>query len=251
MVNKRHIIPIISIVLAFAYFMFLSSYKHSFSEEPLYDWMQIGALSFLVYIVLSHFLRDKWRLFVYLPGFLFIGFMISFLMNVWDYDYANDPLSHYSVMYASTLVYFLLIAMDAIKKEFAGFKLFLTIILFSILIFGYVNFYYLAYELQPDVPRSDYNFEALIIFIIFVAPYFIILLSMIYQIFTKELAVKEELPYNRYRPELVKGQVEPEKSLFQTQREKNAIRGLSLLHEAGLLSDEEFERKKKKVLSGK
>lgn len=249
--KKRYILPIVTLILAFAYFMFLSTYKDNFQQEPLYDWMQVGALSFLIYITLSLFLRNKWRLFIYIPGFLYVGFMISFLINVWNYEYAQDPFSHYSIIYASLLVYFLLIALDALKHEFAGIKLFFTVILSTLLIYGFVNFYYLAYTIQPDVLLNDYNFEAFLIFIIFISPYFVILCSMIYQTLSKEEPVKEVEPYNRYRPDIKVSQEEPEKSAYQTQREKNAIRGLTLLHDAGLLSDDEFERKKNRVLSGK
>lgn len=249
--KKRYSLPILTIILAFAYFMFLSSYKHYFIEEPLYDWMQIGALSFLIYIIMSFFLKDKWRLLVYIPGFLFVGFMISFLDNAWDYEYANDPFSHYSILYCAILVYFLLVALDALIQEFAGIKLFFTVILSAVLIYGFANFYYLAYSMQPGVPSDEYNFEAFIMFIIFISPYLLILLSMIYQTLSKEEVVKEKQPYNRYRPELTFNQEAPEKTAFQTQREKNALRGLTLLHDAGLLSDDEFERKKNRVLSGK
>ena len=101
--------------------------------------------------------------------------------------------------------------------------------------------------------NSEFILQMIMFFAIFIAPYIVMLFNQIYLYVNRDKLVKEkeEVPYNRYRPEIKQEIVEPEKTLAQTQREKNAIRGLTLLYEAGLLSDEEFERKKKKVLSSK
>jgi hypothetical protein len=251
---KKYILPILSVILAFAYFVFISTFKYDFDpSEPMYDWVQVGGLAFLVYILLSLFLKGNYRFIIWIPGFLYVGFIIAFLMSNWSEPNIQNPFGEYSVFYMTIVSYSLIVFIDAFTSSIQGFKLFLTVMLSALIAYGFINFYYEIIEIHGYELNSDFYFSVFMIFMLFIAPYFIMLFNQIFLYVNREKFVKEkaEVPYNRYRPEIKPDIVEPEKTLAQTQREKNAIRGLTLLYEAGLLSDEEFERKKKKVLSSK
>ncbi|HPG43919.1 MAG TPA: hypothetical protein PLJ98_08955, partial [Acholeplasmataceae bacterium] len=107
---KRNILPVLSIILAFAYFIFISILRNSFDElEPIYDWSQIGGLSFFVYILLSLFLKRNYRYILWVPGFLFVGFLIVFLlMNRFEPTF-NNPFGEFSILYMSIISYTLIV----------------------------------------------------------------------------------------------------------------------------------------------
>lgn len=247
--RKSYTLPILLILLAFAYFMFLSSYKNLFYDEPLYGWFQVGGIGFLLYVILSLFLRKKYRLLIWIPGFLFVGFIAATLIYSSQDPLSRDPLSHYSLIYASLIVYFLIVLVDGLNTKYAQIKLFFTTVFLPLMVYGFLNFYYLISSSGINLP--EHEMELFLMFIIYTSPYLVLLINAIYQAMTKEELIKEEVPYNRYRPEQNDQKISLEKTSAQLQREKNAIRGLSLLHDAGLLSDDEFERKKTKILSGK
>lgn len=251
---KRNILSILSVILAFAYFIFISIIRNSFDElEPIYNWSQIGGLAFLVYTLLSLFLKRNYRYILWVPGFLFVGFLITFLlMNRFEPTF-NDPFGEFSILYMSIISYTLIVFIDPFPSSIQGFKLFLTIILSALIAYGFINTIYLIEDIQGNLTNSEFILQMIMFIAIFIAPYIVMLFNQIYLYVNRDKFAKEkeEVPYNRYRPEIKPDAVETEKTLAQTQREKNAIKGLTHLYEAGLLSDEEFERKKKKVLSSK
>ena len=257
--KKRIWLAVILVLLSLAFWVVTIEAKDSYQGHILYDWIGIAGYMMILYVLFAIMLPDKYQFIKFIPSMLILVFYVFIIIDFYpDPDFQN-PFGPTSMVYTAILGIFLMSVVDLMKNDYQGFKIFVAMMMLALNAYGIYNtLYYFSLESQGLSPREIY--DALFMgMTIFQLPFFIFFLETFYQKVTlrrrEEVKAQADIPYNRYRPDDTptpkQDSTEQPKTSAQLQREKNALHGITMLYEAGLLTDEEFERKKKRILSGK
>lgn len=257
---KRRIwLAFLLIILSLVFWVVTIEAKEFYYGHILYDMISISGYMMILYVLFAVMLPDKLQFIKFIPSLIIVGLYVLLIVEFnLDPDFA-DPFGPVSMVYTAAFGILMMSLFDLLNNEYQGFKIFVAVMMLALNSFGLYNtLYFFISDLQGASPQDIY--DALFIgMIIFQLPFFIFFFETFYQKATlnrrAEIKAKNELPYNRYRlddpPKVIKDAAEQIRTSAQLQREKNALHGITMLYEAGLLTKEEFERKKERILSGK
>ena len=260
--KKRTLLIAIMLILLLGSIMTLNFTRGSFDyDDPVKPWLQLAMIALIAHTTFSFFMPKRYRIIKLIPAFFIVGFMVSFLVSHFPDPNLENPFGILSMVYAAILVTALMYLIDLLSPTYHGFKVFIGVALLAVVVYGNFNTAYYSFHFVPPTSVEEFIGYFIITHFAFYGFYWIMLLTFIYQMKVVPERQKEVLPYNRYRPQEVDPKLQKNnqatksnvtiKTPEQLNRERNAIKSLTALKEAGLLSDEEFERKKNKVLSGK
>ena len=262
--KKRKILLITILILLLINLIAFNVIQSSFNEDDaVYSWMKIAIIAFIIHTVYSLFMPQKYRFFKLIPSFFIVGFMVAFLTSYFPDPNLENPFGILSMIYVAILVTSLMYLVDLFSPSYRGFHIFVSVLLISLVVYGNINTFYYSSRLPHVIIGEAFFLQLLTTHIVFFAPFWIMMFIFIYHLdVTPEYhRTKEVMPYNRYRPlEIDPAKknssntpkiVAEVKTPEQLNRERNAIKSLTVLKDAGLLSTEEFERKKNKILNGK
>ncbi|MCD8562090.1 MAG: SHOCT domain-containing protein [Acholeplasmataceae bacterium] len=263
MMKRKYLIIVIAIFVLITIIAYNLMRSAAFNNPTIDSWMQLSMFAIFVHTVYAVFVPQQYRYFKLIPGIFIIGFMITYVTNYSLLPIYDDPFGILSMIYGAILVTGLMYVIDLMSPKYTGFHIFVSVILFAVLVYANINTIYLSYNMQPIDDMLMFWGQVILTHFVFYGPYWLMVLIFVLR-FNQEPMLKkqkETIPYNRYRPNEVDPALQkrnvsttqrmttPTKTKEQLDRERNAIKSLTILKDAGLLSDEEFERKKKKVLS--
>ncbi|HAX03262.1 MAG: hypothetical protein A2Y45_01125 [Tenericutes bacterium GWC2_34_14] len=262
--KRKYLIIVISILVLTTIIAYNLMRSAVFSEPNIDSWMQLAMIAIVVHTIYAVFVPQHYRYFKLIPGIFIIGFMIAYVTNFSLLPIYDDPFGILSMVYGAILVTCLIYVIDLLSPKYTGFHIFVSVILFAVLVYANINTIYLSYNMQPIDDMPQFWGQVILTHFVFYGPYWLMVLIFILRLNQEPVLKKqkETIPYNRYRPNDVdpalqkrssssttSRPVQTTKTKEQLDRERNAIKSLTILKKAGLLSEEEFERKKKKVIS--
>ena len=231
-------------------------------EEPFYNsWIDLSSYMIVLYAVFAVLLPDKLQPIKFIPSLVIVGYYVTYFVGYQTDPELSNPFGYASMVYTAAFSILLMSLVDLLKNDYQGFKIFVAMMLFGLNTYGVIN----TFSYKSDDFTGTFQTvlqDVTMTLLVFQLPFVIFFLETFYQKVTRKrreeierIKASIEIPYNRYRLEQKPNQIAnisvEAKTLAQLQREKNALKGITNLYEAGLLSEEEFERKKKRILSGK
>lgn len=258
--KKRIWLAVILVILSLVFWMTTVQAKESFIGTPFYDWIDLTGFMIVLYAIFAVMLPDKLQFIKFIPSLFIVGLYVFMIIDFYPDPSLTNPFGPTSMVYTAALGILIMSLVDLLKNDFQGFKIFVAVMMLALNSYGvYTTYYYFALQLTDELTMAEIYNTIILSVLIYQLPFIIFFLETFYQKVTlkrrEEVKQMKDVPYNRYRPEdtptQVKDSSKEPKTAFQLQREKNALHGITMLYEAGLLTDEEFERKKQRILSGK